>query len=80
MADAARMMKLIEDCQQDIAAYLPKESYITEHELLQKLITRLDGRQAREALGDDWRRWWPDDDPDDGGDAGASRSNVPEST
>ncbi|MQW69554.1 hypothetical protein GHK50_21610 [Sinorhizobium medicae] len=26
------------------------------------------GRQAKNALGNDWRGWWPDEDPDDGGD------------
>ncbi|MDW9583913.1 hypothetical protein GOB17_30530 [Sinorhizobium meliloti] len=33
------------------------------------LIARLDGRQAKEALGDDWKGWWPDDNggDDDGG-------------
>ncbi|TWA12800.1 hypothetical protein [Sinorhizobium medicae] len=32
------------------------------------MATRLDGRQAKEALGDDWQGRWPDDD-DGGGDA-----------
>ena len=50
------------DCQKDIAAYLPDESGISEHELVQMLIARLDGSQAKEALGGDWQGWWPDDD------------------
>ncbi|MBB4185810.1 hypothetical protein GGE07_002460 [Sinorhizobium terangae] len=71
MADALKMKKLIWDCQKDIAAYLPPESGITEHQLLQRLMTRLDGQQAKEALGDDWQGWWPGDD-DDGDDGGPS--------
>ncbi|MDE3854821.1 hypothetical protein [Sinorhizobium meliloti] len=36
---------------------------------MKMLIARLDGRQAKQALGDDWKGWWPDDDggDDDGG-------------
>ena len=64
MADALKMKQLIWDCQKDIAKYLPDESGITEHQLLQQLLDRLDGQQAKEALGDDWRGWWPDDDGD----------------
>ncbi|YCI07086.1 hypothetical protein M1D34_32120 (plasmid) [Ensifer sp. D2-11] len=67
MADKEKMKQLIWRCQQDIAAYLPPESGITEHELLQMLIARLDGSQAKEALGDDWQGWWPDNE-DGGGD------------
>ncbi|MCO6426053.1 MULTISPECIES: hypothetical protein [Sinorhizobium] len=42
---------------------------VSEHELVKMLIARLDGRQAKEAPGDDWKGWWPDDDggDDDGG-------------
>ena len=43
------MKQLIWDCQKDIAAYLPDESGISEHELVQMLIARLDGSQAKEA-------------------------------
>lgn len=64
MADALKMKKLIEDCQKDIAAYLPPDSGVTDYELLQTLIRRLDGRQAKDALGDDWQGWWPKDDDD----------------
>jgi hypothetical protein len=52
---------LVWDCQKDIA-YPPPDSGISEHELVKMLIARLDGRQAKEALGDDWKGWWPDDD------------------
>lgn len=62
MADALKMKQLIWDCQKDIAEYLPDESGITEHQLLQRLLTRLDGQQAKDALGDNWQGWWPDDD------------------
>jgi hypothetical protein len=50
MADKEKMKQLIWDCQKDIAAYLPPESSISEHELVKMLIARLDGRQAKEAL------------------------------
>lgn len=77
MADKEKMKQLIWDCQKDIAAYLPPESDISEHELLQILIARLDGRQAKEALGDDWKGWWPDDD-DGGGDDSPLPQPLPE--
>ncbi|APG93114.1 hypothetical protein [Sinorhizobium americanum] len=79
MADPQKMKKLIEDCQRDIAAFLPPESGITEHQLLQRLLTRLDGQQAKDALGDDWQGWWPDegDDGDGGGDRPLAKSPEP---
>lgn len=52
----------------DSAAYLPSESGISEHQLLQLLLFRLYGPQAKEALLYDWTGWWPDDD--DGEDGG----------
>ncbi|MBB4184264.1 hypothetical protein GGE07_000890 [Sinorhizobium terangae] len=55
MVDAPKMKKLIWDCQKEIAEYLPPESGISEHQLLQRLLTRLDGQQAKEALGDYWQ-------------------------
>lgn len=58
MADAQKMKKLIWDCQKDIAEYLPDESGISEHQLMQMLIALLGGSQAKEALGDDWKGWW----------------------
>nr|WP_164829443.1 hypothetical protein [Sinorhizobium meliloti] len=36
---------------------------------MKMLIARLDGRQAKEALGDDWKGWWPDDGRGGGGDS-----------
>ncbi|MDW9537114.1 hypothetical protein GOB07_13695 [Sinorhizobium meliloti] len=53
-------------------------SGITEHELLQILIARLDGRQAKEALGDDWQGWWPDDDDGGGDDSPLPQQPLPE--
>ena len=50
MADALNMKQLIWNCQQDIAEYLPDESGITEHDLLQMLIARLDGSRRRKRL------------------------------
>lgn len=76
-ADKEKMKQLIWNCQKDIAAYLPPESGISEHELLQSLIARLDGSQAKEALGDDWQGWWPDDD-DGGGDDSPIPQPLPE--
>ncbi|MDW9689170.1 hypothetical protein GHL01_04040 [Sinorhizobium meliloti] len=78
MADKEKMKQLIWDCQKEIAAYLPDESGITEHELLQSLIARLDGRQARDALRDDWKGWWPDDDDGDGDDSPLPQQPLPE--
>ncbi|AEH83215.1 hypothetical protein [Sinorhizobium meliloti] len=69
MAGKEKMKQLIWDCQKDIAADPPPESGISEHGLLQMLIARLHGRQAKEALGDDWQGWGPDDDG--GGDGGS---------
>ncbi|WEX91454.1 hypothetical protein PZN02_006239 (plasmid) [Sinorhizobium garamanticum] len=45
MADFAKMKRLIRDCQKDIAEYLPPESDITEHQVVQRLINRLEGPQ-----------------------------------
>ncbi|MQV98069.1 hypothetical protein GHK46_12080 [Sinorhizobium medicae] len=67
MADKEKMKQLIWNSQKDIAAYLPPESSISEHELLQKLNARPGGRQAKEVLDDGWQGRWPDDD-DIGGD------------
>ncbi|ATA95709.1 hypothetical protein BWO90_04620 (plasmid) [Sinorhizobium meliloti] len=65
MADAQKMKKLIEDCERDIAACLHPESGIPETHLLQQLLSRLDGQQAKEALGDDWQGRWHDPEGED---------------
>ncbi|WP_457813738.1 hypothetical protein [Sinorhizobium meliloti] len=59
MADAQKMKKLI------VAACLHPESGIPETHLLQQLLSRLDGQQAKEALGDDWQGRWHDPEGDD---------------
>ncbi len=46
-----------------------------DYELLQRLIRRLDGRQAKDALGEDWQGWWPEDN-DDGGDSPAPKPEL----
>ncbi|MDX0059781.1 hypothetical protein [Sinorhizobium medicae] len=78
MADKGKMKKLIWDCQKDIATYLPPASGISEHQLLQMLIARLYGSQAKEALGDDWRGWWPDDGDGGGDDCPLPQQPLPE--
>ncbi|YCI06356.1 hypothetical protein M1D34_30610 (plasmid) [Ensifer sp. D2-11] len=78
MADALKMKQLIWDCQKDIAAYLPPASGISEHELVKMLIARLDGRQAKEALGDDWKGWWPDEHDGGGDDSPLPQQPLPE--
>ncbi|MDW9634592.1 hypothetical protein GYB73_01095 [Sinorhizobium meliloti] len=77
MVDKEKMKQLIWDCQKDIAEYLPPESGISEHELLQSLIARLDGSQAKEALATFRPGWWPDDD-DGGGDDSPLPQPLPE--
>ena len=47
-----KMRKLIKDCQKDLAEYLPPDSGITEKQIINRLLGRLDGPQAREALGE----------------------------
>ncbi|MDX0165215.1 hypothetical protein GOC43_25630 [Sinorhizobium meliloti] len=42
------------------------------------LIARRDGRQAKEALGDDWQGWWPDDDHGGGDDSPPPQQPLPE--
>ncbi|MQW72417.1 hypothetical protein GHK50_24910 [Sinorhizobium medicae] len=78
MADKEKMKQLIWDCQKAIATYLPRESGLTEHELLQLLIARLYGSQAKEALGDDWRGWCRDDGDDGGDDRPLPQQPLPE--
>ncbi|MGZ2438221.1 hypothetical protein [Sinorhizobium medicae] len=73
MADAQKMKKLIEDCEGNIAACLHPESGIPETHLLQQLLSRLDGQQAKEALGDDGQGGLPySDDADEDDDINPS--------
>ncbi|MBP1884322.1 hypothetical protein [Sinorhizobium mexicanum] len=77
MADADKMKRLIEDCRKDIAAYLPPDSALAPEELLNRLLCRLDGRQAKEALCDDWQGWCPADGEGDG-DVDRAGQSAPE--
>lgn len=43
--------ELVRDCQNDLAAYLPPDSGISKREVISKLLSRLDGPQARKAMG-----------------------------
>jgi hypothetical protein len=47
-------------------------------ELLQRLLTRLEAQQAKEALGDDWPGWWPDDNDGGGDDSPFPQQPLPE--
>ena len=49
-ADAALLRQLVLDCQNDLAEYIVPDSGITEHEVVNKLLGRLDGPQSRAAL------------------------------
>ncbi|MHC2490596.1 hypothetical protein ACVII0_004388 [Sinorhizobium meliloti] len=69
MADAQKN-ELILDCQRGISKYLPSESGISEHQLLQMLISRLDGCLGEGSTERRWQGWWPDDDGDGGGSPG----------
>ncbi|WP_234841205.1 hypothetical protein [Sinorhizobium meliloti] len=51
---------------------------ISEHELVKMLIVRLDGRQARDALGDHWQGRWPDDENGGGDDSPLPLQPLPE--
>nr|WP_272914114.1 hypothetical protein [Sinorhizobium medicae] len=42
------------------------------------MATRFDGRQAKEALGDDWQGWWSDDDDGGGDDRPLPQQPLPE--
>ncbi|MBL3684533.1 hypothetical protein F2981_16615 [Sinorhizobium meliloti] len=71
------MKQLIWDCQKDIAAYLPTRAAFRSTSCSKRLSARLDGRQAKEALGDDWQGWWPDDDDGDGDDSPLPQQPLP---
>lgn len=46
----SKLERLVKDCQQDLAKYLVPGSGISDREVINALLTRLDGPQAREAL------------------------------
>ncbi|PST24120.1 hypothetical protein C7U60_09325 [Mesorhizobium plurifarium] len=55
--NADKMRVLIEDCRRDLFAYLEPGSGISDREMIVALLHRLDGLQARDALGEDFD--WP---------------------
>lgn len=55
--NAEKMRRLIEDCRRDLDEYLEPDCGISDREIIIALLCRLDGPQARDALGEefDWR-------------------------
>jgi hypothetical protein len=51
-AEIALLRCLVRDCQNDIAAWMPPDSGLSDQEVIRKLLVRLDGPQGREAMGD----------------------------
>ncbi|WP_085026691.1 hypothetical protein [Ensifer aridi] len=60
--NAEKMRRLIEDCRRDLDEYLEPDCGISDREIIIALLYRLDGPQARDALGEefDWRRSAPE--------------------
>lgn len=52
MTQTDKLRQLVKDCQRELAQYLPPGSGVTKDEVINRLLERLDGPQAREALGD----------------------------
>lgn len=50
MGQHEKLRRLVMDCQKDLAQYLPPDSGVTKDEIISRLLARLDGTQAREAL------------------------------
>lgn len=50
-ARAERLAALVRACQRDLAACLPPDAGITDREVISALLGRLDGPEARDALG-----------------------------
>lgn len=50
-SETALLRQLVLDCQADLAAYLPPDSGIGAYDVVNTLLGRLDGPQARAALG-----------------------------
>ena len=46
----AELEKLVQDCQNDLAAWIVPDSGISDHDVLSTLLGRLDGPQARAAI------------------------------
>jgi hypothetical protein len=43
MSQTAKLIRLVKDCQQDLAQYLPPDSAMTKDQLISRLLARLDG-------------------------------------
>ncbi|MCA1492485.1 hypothetical protein [Sinorhizobium alkalisoli] len=52
--NAQKIRKLVEDCRRDLSEYLSPESGISDREIVIALLYRLDGPQAKDALGEDF--------------------------
>lgn len=50
MSQTQKLIRLVKDCQKDLAQYLPPDSCVTKDQVISRLLARLDGPQAREAL------------------------------
>jgi hypothetical protein len=48
----SKLERLVKDCQRDLAKYLVPDSGISDRQVINMLLHRLDGPQAREALGE----------------------------
>lgn len=46
----SKLEQLVRDCQRDLGIYLVPNSGVTDRQVINKLLSRLDGLQAREAL------------------------------
>ena len=55
--NADKMRRLIEDCRRDLHDYLEPDCGISDREIIIALLYRLDGPQARDALGEELDRW-----------------------
>lgn len=48
----ALLEALVRDCQHDLAAWMPPDSGVSDRDVIRRLLMRLDGPQARKAMGD----------------------------
>lgn len=55
------MRALIEDCRRNLLVYLSPDSGISDREMVIALLNRLEGAQARDALGEEFG-WSPRSD------------------
>ncbi|MEY9560161.1 hypothetical protein [Sinorhizobium fredii] len=52
--DAEKMIKLIGGCRRDLSNCTSPDSGISDREIVLALLYRLDGRQAKDAIGQDF--------------------------